>query len=54
VVRITLSYETQEEREKFIADMFRHKDHKIKSISKEYQGKGKSSYRKIYIELSSK
>lgn len=54
MVKIKFSYETEEEKEKFISDLFKHRNHRVMHISKEYLGKGKSPYKNIHIDLSNK
>jgi hypothetical protein len=47
-------YETNEEKESFINDILKLKGYKIMNLSKEYDGKGKGLYKKIYIDLINK
>jgi hypothetical protein len=51
MLRLTLSYSTQEEKEKFLSDIVNLKEHKVVEVSK---GKEKSLYKKLYIDLSQK
>jgi hypothetical protein len=52
--RLEYSFDSAEDKENFISDVLRHKHHRVKHISKEYGGKGKSLYRKIRIDLAKK
>jgi len=55
MIRLTVSFETREEKENLISDISKLDHYKIKSpIKKEYPAKGKSLYRRIYIDLSEK
>ena len=51
MIRVTLSYSTQEDKERFLTDIVNLKEHKVLKISK---GKEKSLYKKLYIDLSQK
>lgn len=52
--RIVISYRTTAEKDKLISDILRLENFKVLVISKEYEGKGKSLYKKRYISLSEK
>jgi hypothetical protein len=52
MLKIRLMYSEQEEADKAISKF--ESNFKVLSISKERPGKGKSLYRKIYIDLSNK
>lgn len=55
MIRLTLSFSSQDEKEKIISDISKIEHFKIKSpIKKEYPGKGKSLHRRIYIDLTEK
>lgn len=54
MIRIKLSYLTAEEKEKFLSEMLRLNHYKIKKVSSECKPKGKSLYRRIYIDLIQK
>lgn len=52
MARVTIYYRTAEEKDKLISDILKLENHKVITISKEYQGKGKSLYKRRYIDLS--
>lgn len=54
MIKLTLSYSNNQEKEKIIADISKLEEYKILNISKEYSGKGKSLYKRTYIDLSEK
>ena len=55
MIKLCVSFSSQEEKDKLLRDM---KDLKLLKVNqwpkKEYPGKGKSPYSKIYLELSNK
>lgn len=54
MARLILYYSTNEEKQNLISDISKFQRYKILKISKECPGKGKSPYKRTYIDLSEK